>query len=300
MTPIVGLADNGRMRSPLRRSLLLGLLLLGVSARRAAAVDVTQCGQTVPPGETAVLLNDLNCAVTQGFCGVDGPACTTNAECPSGFCYFYGIRISRGGSLDLSGFTIDGVNAAIVGAGVFCDGRCELRGPGAVTGFPDGVTGGTRCSIRAEDLTVSGNSGSGIGESTATLRLRNVTASGNGTGGVSGRNVVVDGVTANDNGIIGVFGTRIRGHNLTANDNAGGPGVRAFTSMRVTNLTALNNAGFGVWAGGARLDASTVTGSQLQDIATTRRPRLTSTTCGTSARMDGNQIVGTWGVCTND
>jgi hypothetical protein len=45
----------------------LVVLLGGVlTAGSAPAFDVTQCGQTVPAGETGVLQNDLTCAQAGG------------------------------------------------------------------------------------------------------------------------------------------------------------------------------------------------------------------------------------------
>ena len=98
----------------LLRILGLGLVLLGVLATHAHALDVTSCPLIVPGGETATLQADVDCIVgSPGY----------NA---------YGIVLGRGARLELNGHTLRQVGYELV-TPVACLGKCEVVGPGRFT-----------------------------------------------------------------------------------------------------------------------------------------------------------------------
>ena len=104
------------MRASVAGILLASLLL----APHADALDVTACGVVAAPGEVATLEADVDC--TQG-----------SAEFPD-----WGITLGRGATLDLNGHTLTLEPSAGIGA-VQCTSRCEVAGPGAITGAGSGV-----------------------------------------------------------------------------------------------------------------------------------------------------------------
>ena len=60
--------------------IVVGLVLLGGSTW---ALDITQCGQRIPPHETGVLQVDLDCPLDPQFCLFnDTIACSQDSDCP--------------------------------------------------------------------------------------------------------------------------------------------------------------------------------------------------------------------------
>src|SRR5512139_2845126 len=114
-----------------------------VRASAAQALDITQCGQRVPDGGSAVLQTDLTCPPA-GFCQLNtgGPIgtapCVSELDCPSPsemHCRHFAILLGRHATLALNGHTIAGTHPAVgVNPGVFCDGdgassnRCAVSG----------------------------------------------------------------------------------------------------------------------------------------------------------------------------
>jgi len=79
-------------------SLAVGVILL-LCGGRAQALDITSCGQTVPAGETGVLVGDLQC----------DPATR-------------GVTLQYAATLDLNGHAL----VAPDGWAVWCNGRTRL------------------------------------------------------------------------------------------------------------------------------------------------------------------------------
>jgi len=306
--------------------------------RAAWAVDVTTCGQTIPPNEVGVLVADLDCSQ-----------------------HPVGVRLQRGATLELNGHTIAGgeLTFATV-AGVASEsptnpvgrgrGRFTIVGPGTLTGtnLPPFVSGGTlacvllnggRAVIRGGSGTVEiGGCGYGVhgrrmftsagefdpgaastkgrveldhvlthdnieaGVAVARILASSVTASDNfRLGMAASRRMELSDVTANDNGNIGLFGgRRMSGTNVTVLRNgANGVDTCGFGDMELANLVAHENGVFGACANHLSLTDSIVTDNVAGDISCKFQPTLINTTCGTS-HPSGGSGPPTWGVCTND
>lgn len=236
--------------------LTLALMLLVAVAGRAAATDVTACGQTIAARDTGVLTVDLTCSSS-----VDGALLGDKA------------------TLDLNGHTLSG-------AGVYCTTSCTVKGPGTITNvhyYPAGnataifanFQGSRGTKFVAENIDLHDND-NGILSQARRVTLAGVNASNN----------VHDGIET--------FGANvIKGTNVTANNNgATGLDVQSVGTIRMTGFTATGNGWGGVINDGKRtvLVGSTVTGNawppfpgdpSMVDIATAagRCPRLTTTTC---------------------
>ena len=256
------------------RSLSIIALVTLVTARSAAAVDVTECGQVIQKGEVGELRNDLQC--------VRRPTWPFSAQ---------GVYLYQGATLRLNGFAIAGDDS---GVGIECGttgvgrNRCTIEGPGEVRGFYAGVNcGGCRVVARAVIFRANTN---GI-----YIPL-------------SGR-LVAENVVAIDNVEEGIWAQSVRAKDVEASRN-GGSGVNSFDRLRVRGLTALANGGPGVRGGskGSRIVESTVTDNDTTgdgyDITSTGPVRLVRTSCGQSAKLryvsqEEFKIVGSFG-CTDD
>src|ERR1051325_6028277 len=136
----------------MRTFLLVAPLVLLSTA--AAAVDITACNQTVPPGEVGILTADLDC----------GPSDVEDS---------YGVELENGATLDLAGHTITGPRYA-----VSCEKRCNVIGPGTLRNAFYGIWGessSTRATV--SDVTLTSNLG---GMAVMRGRLTNVIATDNG------------------------------------------------------------------------------------------------------------------------
>ncbi len=254
--------------------LSLALLLL---AGAASALDIATCDVTVPRGEVGVLVADLNC----------GPSYEDDS---------YAVWLENGATLDLAGHTITGPQFA-----VYCVRKCTVVGPGTLTGAFYGIWGGTAAArVKASDVTIASNLG-GMAISRATLS--NVTLTDNVVGldvsKIDAENLTV--TACHGDYTLEVDAGKIDGLTLTGNVAAQALVLMEGGSLRLSNASfSGNTAPVGILglSGNLRLFDSVVEGQQT-DLFTARRPRLTNSTCGTSARY-GDPPHLPWSVCTND
>jgi len=97
------------------RVLALGVVLALAAAASAQPVSITDCGQTVGPGESGVVANDLTCPVGTGT---------------------FVVAVGNGGSLDLAGHALAGGRT-----GSRCERRCTISSTGTAGTISDSETG---------------------------------------------------------------------------------------------------------------------------------------------------------------
>src|SRR5262245_31870113 len=126
---------------------VLGLILAAASAD---AVEVTTCGQLVSGPDVGVLTADLDCSgrtwcrlcnTTFTSCRYVDTQCVLDADCGAGgLCDGAPAVQLNNARLELAGHTLRGE-----GWGALCvRGRCEVVGPGLVTGADVGIGQGPR------------------------------------------------------------------------------------------------------------------------------------------------------------
>ena len=269
------------------------ILLLPVPA---LALDITSCGQTVPPGEQGVLVTDLVCPrLPEG----NPPA----------------VAVGDRGTLNLNGHSITAPsNTAVVSVAPdrgFV--RMAVVGPGEIKGSGLAIESGG--PITLTNLSIHDNENGVLNELDnrhGVVRATNVSIVntvedpvGHGGGvGLQTNTVIADGLTVTGATFDGLFVRRIRGKNVIASDSGhghpicGGLGFGIVSdSVHLTNLTAQNNGSAGVIANKRLvLRDSTVTGNTGEftcdiDVFAERRPFLRNTICGKS---NG------WNVCQHD
>ncbi len=294
--------------------LIIGAIVVTVFCSIAAhAVDVSTCGQTVPAGETGVLVADLSCG--------DETA----------------VTLANKAALDLGGFTVGASDDAIV-----CESSCSVTGPGTIAGdLRISILSNSKRAV-VNDVVIDGG---GIQAPSSRVAATNILVRNFGApGGTTPHAIVAKILVASDvivedggrHGFAAVAADKILATNLTVRDTTS-IGIQTFRLLRATGLTVTGNAGFGVATertvridgaeisnnGGdgiaarrvkassltatgngnygvfaernARLTDSMLTGNTDGDLFSARKPRLDNTTCGTS---DGPN--GPWGVCTGD
>jgi hypothetical protein len=121
------------------RAFVLAVALVTVAAR-GYAVPITTCGDSVPPGQTGDLMNDLTC---------NDPATAGR--------FAAAVYLGTGSTLNLNGFHITGDGQGIVLGqpggdhdGIYCGAisiatptiSCTVNGPGEVKNFGGGVVAG--------------------------------------------------------------------------------------------------------------------------------------------------------------
>jgi len=305
-------------------------VFLGAGGTGFAQVEVTECRQVVPRGQTGVLMADLECPTEAdgyyGYCILTPEVpCDTSDDCPSGDLGCSpptGVTLDDRATLDLNGHTISGGS---FGVWVF---RGRIRGPGQIVAGDQGyvsarVLFGKRLEI--SDVTVDGGNSGIYNGGSGRLYATNVTANnaleiGISTGTLKGSNI-----TANGNGVAGINAWRVRDStNITANFNGGGSwgggdgiyavrtivathvetkgntgrGVGVYGTARLTGLVSMNNGGPGFESQGhVMLLDSTLSGNDTSgggiDILSRRQPRSTNTTCSRSERIICEP--GSWG-----
>lgn len=236
-------------------------------------VEVTACGQEVPPGRSAMLTTDLTCATSGGAVG---------------------IALGRGAKLDMQGHTITGGVAAVACLPVLCDGT--WCGPTKTSGRCE-ISNGTITGARYEAI------------SAGKVVVRNMTLVDNRAYAVLAfhKADVHDSVIIGDqtgvqaNLRIRLFGTAVDGGYVVSSKR-----VDLFSSS-VTNVPFL-----GVFGRDVRLTNSSVSGNGTDprcgvdatcaDIASTKQPRLDATSsCGHSLdTRDFPHTTPSWGVCALD
>jgi hypothetical protein len=297
---------------PLASLVLAVSFALVCAPSRAAAVDITACGQNVPSDEVGVLVADLDCS--DRVPGTDG------------------VTLYRGAALDLHGYTLvgpdwdnDAQNGAVkcrfgeVRCHVGRDGRANCRYPGGSCRVFSSVGTGTILGgavgvyshkhVVLENLAIQVTN-TGV-FSTGKLVATNVAISS--AAGINGRDIRLTNVNVIDSvdfGIWALLGGKVRGSNVIVNGNARG-GIAA-GKVQLTGLTAMDNGnmtfggpGGGVYAGRIALTDSTVAGNLYVggsgDLLSGSRPKLSDTTCGTSLNTRATSPAEeSWGVCTFD
>jgi hypothetical protein len=132
-------------------------------AHAAQSIVISRCGETVAPGSTAYLAQDLDCR---------GSASA-------------GVILSHRSRLVLGGYNIigdpgetDADGAPLQGVRCETGSVCTLEGPGAIAGFSASGVAGTR--VRLRDVLIADNAVAGI-SAFENVRLRGVVISDNGT-----------------------------------------------------------------------------------------------------------------------
>lgn len=249
-------------------------LALATSAVAAPPpVEVTTCGQVVPPGRQALLTTDLVCETTNGALGV---------------------ALGRAAKLDMQGHTITGGVAAVACLPVQCDGTwC-------------GPTKSGRCEV--SNGTITGARYEGIAG--AQVMARNVTFTDNFAYAVLAfykADLIDCDIAGSPNAVQAI--TRVR---LTGTTVDGGY-VVSDKKVELRSSSVSNAEILGVYGRDVRLIASSVTGNGTDprcfvtatcgDIGSVRPPSLDGTsTCEHSLQLPPNppEPVPSWGVCTLD
>jgi hypothetical protein len=246
----------------------------------AYALDITTCGQTVPPGQVGILMADLDC----------GPADVPDSV---------GINVKPLGRVELNGHTLQGAERAIE-----CGDVCQVYGPGTIH------NAGTAIWInnfyfsrpklsRVANLTLREN---GLGLASLRTDVSDVVlidnVDGIAGGRVSGENVTMSGCQVTCLNIAGKS-TTMRGLTISASPSSHALVYIGFNSKVVLRDTVIsgNNAAAGIQSQSkVRLVGSTVDGNGV-DIISAGPPKLARTVCGTSRHWNE---VDSWGVCAND
>jgi hypothetical protein len=265
---------------------LLAVMAGASVAHAVVEVDVTTCGQIVYRGQAGKLTTDLDCSVQWGSCvacATAGPewcpqiqpvvSCSGHSDCPNPT-----VNKCDGGSHPSSvGVYLE------PGARLYLNGHSIIRAQIGISGRrPDGTSGPQRIRVY----------GPGI-----VSKAREAVYFYNGS--------FSDGVTFTDS-LYGIVGSKIRIKEASTSDNV--IGVSAFHSLRATGLTSDDNRYAGVVSYmGARLSYSHVSGTDVVDIATERRPRANGTVCDHSAALEETDESGvydpvgpSWGICSGD
>jgi len=298
--PSLCLALIGDRRHPrsTRAALLGTAAVVLIAAASAAAVDITECDQMVPAGETGVLQADLTCSTLSGVA----------------------VTLEPSATLQLNGHTITGGVQGIFGLG---PGRYRVLGPGEVTGaafdcivfgLAVGETGRVNALVR--DVTVRDCGDNGIAAN-GNLRVERAVVSGN-AGRQESRGIWADHyadvrdslIEGNGRGIFAFDGVKVQ--NTEVLNNVAGV-VAALGSVKGKDATITGNGGSGVAAGlapwvrgRAILKRSVVSdndaGGVGSDILSARSPRLRDTVCNLSRKWsdDGTATIGSWYVCSQD
>jgi hypothetical protein len=269
------------------RLFLLTVLALGLAITDASALDITACQVRVPRGEVGVLQNDVSCAAA--FDG--GPQ---NA-----------IILERNAVLDLNGFTLDHYSVKLF-AGVYCEGRCEVRGPGRLvsSNLNAGVASFAHSPVVVSNVDFSGQI-TGVHTPFAKTTLTNVTIAARDRGAeiarliVDGVAITVDATGAHCIDTSNSSASWVRGKDVTLAGCDVGIGDQG--SIDVANLTVTGMRTAGVFARKKlRLVDSSVTGNPV-DLISRKKPTLLNTACDTSAVWAKGMLTGaSFGVCAND
>ncbi len=267
----------------------LAVLVLGLIASAARAVDVTSCGQVVPANEVGTLTGSLDCS---------GAASGSK-----------GVVLEQRASLALNGNSITSPPA---GTSVSCDGtRCAVSGPGVL--LSPYINPGVGISA-LKNVKVSGNieiNGNTVGISATGGR---VTASdtflSNSGDGIVAKKVNGRDLFVRDSTRVGIVAAKgVRGEHIEVR-NSGWAGIQT-SKFVITRFSATSNGmasttiGGGIFATrrGLLID-SDVSGNALAgapaDLVTGRSPLLVNSSCSASVVLTDSGPGGTWGVCVTD
>jgi hypothetical protein len=246
------------------------------AAAGPAQIEVTTCGQQIPPGRTAFLSADLACPTFDGSVGV---------------------ALGNGGKLDLRGFTLTGGDAAVT-----C-GKITFVGP---AGLPP--KGGGRCEVFGG--TITGARYEAIVGSNVVVR--NVTIVDNLVYAVLAfhKASVYDSHIGNSSN-----GVQANVRILLKNSSFANAFVNSGRVVRLESSSVTGGGSFGVYGSRITLVASSVTengtdadcgqaGHVCADVVSDHVPVLdAASTCGHSVKqqtLGGGDTPVSWGVCTLD
>jgi hypothetical protein len=269
-------------------AIIVALLAMVAESHAGGTIAITACGQVVPPGYTAVLMNDIVCP-PWGVCYPPSPcappgvpcqpiqptvACRAAAECPDPAhdnCYpppgkngSIGLVLGRGARLEMNSHSLSGsyyglLSGTFDSSGVLVSaGKMTIKGPGAIFQTQEA---GFAVSLKADGISIHGNP-------------------------------------------LGFWANRIDAKNLVGSAN--GVFLVAERSIKASGL-AVTGGEYGVISdGSAKISDSSITGNTAGDIETVRRPRVRNVVCDHSAQLvptgqPGQFAVGPpWGVCSGD
>jgi hypothetical protein len=271
----------------MRRALVLAVLL---GPANAAAFDVTLCYQTVPAGQVGILRNDLLCD------GSGGP----------------NVNISRGGTLELNGHTIDG---GYIGVSSYPGGQAKLIGPGEIKGAhgdPFGCAVAPESRMSIDTVLLNHNERGIVTVYDFPLKLDNVTITSNAAEGITSYLGRLSG--------IGPGNGRIKARNVTIASN-GGDGIEAFGTVTLQDSAINENGGAGLDSRGVKffVKSSVITNNALGGVVSgspkrgsvaksdlngngpdgdVAAPMFIHSTCEHSVDTDSGG--GTLGICSGD
>lgn len=259
-------------------------IFMGTPSSAAEPVEVTSCGQVL--ARSGYLSADLDCS------GI-------SSETPT-------VVIGPGGTLDLGGFHLTAHTSTGSVAAVECQRRCNIVGPGTITGSTGGsqVVGMSRWDGSRISVIGARIEGGAFGLVAKRVDALDATIVDNEQVGIWTFKAKVDNSVVSDNGTVGPYRHGVFGQ------------VRSF----VRNSTVTNNGQAGVRGWRVRIEDSTVDGNDgaaecatklCGDVAAQYPPRIKNTTCTTSARegehnaypcvgCDRPAAASTWGVCDSD
>ena len=229
-------------------------------AGSAHALPITACGQTVPTGETAELMNDLICMDR------------------------YGVTLEDGATLNLNGFSITGPGSG--GVGVLCDsGGCAVSGPGDISHFDSGIFGTPDVQVlNVKDVRLRNNE-YGIHAAYNGVKVTNVVADDNEGWGILVDRLRGTGIQANNNGEGGVGANKFTLVGLTASGN-GREGGLIYGAGSLIRSTVTGNDGLG-----QGYDVISQKRVRLRNTVCGKSARLD--------KLDPTKVVGSFG-CAND
>ncbi|HEY2775610.1 MAG TPA: hypothetical protein VGK20_16335 [Candidatus Binatia bacterium] len=276
------------------------VLVAGSRAAQASPDTLTTCGSTV---SNAVLAADLDCSSSSGWA----------------------VTITPGGSLDLAGHILTGTpsrgtsgSGYAFGGGIHCQGNCTITGSGgaivsspglpAETWYNTGVYSDTSLktdTITITDAHITGWTGMGL-FGTGSANLSNCTVAGNDYGVVVWWQLTMDTCFVTNNTGEGAHVGRGTISNSTFDGN-NYDAVYALGRINFVNSTISGSNYLGMFAGKLVASGSSITGSCIApygepcaDIQGVHRPRLRTSSCGTSARFTDDPAAPSWHVCGQD
>jgi hypothetical protein len=202
----------------------------------------------------------------------------------------FGVVLMNHAVLEMAGHAI-----SVGNLGVQClESRCAIHGPGDISGGGVGIWGFYPTGKRVVcDVDIPDTKNGGI-QNAQRARVSNVTVRRVGFGSL------------NPEYSSGVYVDVLLGTNLTAADNAG-YGVLGGSKVKLTALIATGNGNAGLTAQGrSLLRDSALTGNDGYesgyDLVAYLRPRVIDTICGRSASpgVTAEEPGPPWGVCAND
>lgn len=276
----------------MRAAVLVALLAVAMGSA-AGAVDVTSCGQVVPPQEVGNLIASLECS---------GAASGSTA-----------VVLGDRSVLNMNGFAIVGPP---FGTGISCDGatRCTINGPGFVIGASPldvagvGIASEKNVTINGDAFEIYRNA-VGVEAPNGLVKISDAVLRENGTGIVA-KVVKAENLRVLFSERVGISAAnKVSGKTMEILHN-GWAGIET-RSFRFDGLNATGNGSDGTTSGGAILATrrgvlrnSLLGGNSLDevsvDIISGRAPRLIDSTCFNSAMLVDGLPTGTWGVCSAD